>query len=221
MCKYRLDRSLAGLEDSGPYLPKRMHRYCFRWDKFGKSKPISVDVSGHNMEDFEVKKGHLVSIERQDDGQTNTFHFTRLPSPLTGMEPNYWAVDIPVSDIRGWDICPLSGLLAVATVDGPLGWCVCLKVLTIKSPLTVRTRYFEVKLFRMDDRPESDYEPKSMVVNFALIEATKIDLLLTSHRVAAMIRGCGIAYVWALENGQLLVSRSITLPKNEVISWIR
>ena len=214
MYKYRQDRVSAGLEDSGPYAPNRLPKYCFRWNEIGKSRPIQlVDAPQDNIAEREVKKGYLVSIEPPNHEGITTFHFTRLPSPLTG-NTHTWAVDIGVSEIRGWDISPLSELLAVATVDED-SWCICLKVLTIKPSLTVRTS-LQVKLFEMHDGKEySRYPaPKAPII---LLETAKVDLLFTSHRLAAIIPAPEhkIVYVWNWKKGPqplALVSTFISLP---------
>ena len=82
------------LEDSGPYAPNRLPKYCFRWNEIGKSGPIQLaDTPQDDIAEREVKKGYLVSIEPPNHEGTTTFHFTRLPSPLTG-NTHTWAVDI-------------------------------------------------------------------------------------------------------------------------------
>ena len=216
-CKHRLDRLHAGLEDSRSYRPVEMRDYCFRWNKFGKST-IPVDLSHHNSDQLQVEKGCLVSYtEGPNNLQPSWFHFTRLPSPLTGKKPHYWAVDIAVSRIFAWDICPLSsGLLAVAT-KAEDDRCVCLQVLTIKSSLTVGTRYFQVKLFKMKDglRYDTTYN-----MTFSILAGDGLFYLqLTSRRLAVVVqqeRGVKV-HAWDSEDGEpCIVSRSISLPKTSL-----
>ena len=55
---------------------------------------------------------------------------------------------------------------------------------------------------------------KSIVAPFGLNDATKVDTLLTSHRLAVIFqRKDGDLLVWNSENRELLVSRFISLYK--------
>lgn len=205
-CKHRLDRFYAGLEDSRSYAPAEIRNYCFRWQTLGESPPIRVPgLSYHNhIERREVKKGHLVSIFPKTN-EVARFHFTRLPSPLTGREPYYYQpVNIPISYNCIWDICLPLGLFAVATVMDMCRECVCLKVLEIKSLLTVRTRHIQVRLFQMKDGVQLPH-PRGHIVKHVPEQIAKIDLLLTSQIIAVMaqtrlLEGMSV-YVWNLEDG--------------------
>ena len=77
-----------------------------------------------------------------------------------------------------------------------------------------------MEFFKMMGRTTpNDY--KSIVAPLGLNDTTKVDTLLTKHRLAVIFqRRETDLLVWNWENGKLLVSRFIPA-QNELISWIR
>ena len=162
-----------------------------------------------------LAKGYLVSVSQRENGQAR-FHFKRLPSPLKREEEVCESVDIqiPVSSVFKWDICPLLDLVAVATRSENKG-CVYLKFPTIESLLTGRTRSLEVEVFKMFGGTKHHDHPMKCQAGAPITESTHI--LLTSRRLAAMVHTSGTTYkvyAWNLKDGkQYLVSHSISPPK--------
>lgn len=193
-------------------------RYNRRWDNFDSSAPITVPIPQPSPHlSHIVSKGYLVFFS--GTRRMTRFHFTRLPSPLMGDEPITRVIDVPYPANCGWDFCPFLDLLVVGTSDGNHR-CVCLEVPTTRSLFTVRTRSFKVHFWDMSRKRKycDDLDPPGLCSFWELEDRiTRVDLMLTRHRLAAKVSTSEYkdrVFVWNWEDGKLyLVSRFIPLPE--------
>ena len=219
---------LAGLQEYS-YEDDRLERisnYCSRWNNLGSSTKIPLTFARYNVRSMQVNEGYyLLALLRSEDGK-HALHFGRLPSPDPLVQNHVeepWKIVPNVPNYHALAICPVKDLLALAKIRSDR-MCVCPRVPAIQFMLTVMTRLLEVFLFNMHTGEEyyetgdSEPTPKMVWNSGSLGEIDKVKLLLTSRRLAAVVKMSATQYnsvlVWDWEDGTLLVvSRFILLPK--------